>query len=1516
MAGPENPLRAQERPVPPQAPGGTGRPSGPPTGPRRGRRRRLLLWGALALLLVPLGLVALLLAALQTQPGRDLLRDAVVAQVSGPDLALGIARIGGAPPGRLVVEGLSVADGEGVWLEADRILLDWSPLALLGGTLEVAVLEAGRIELSRLPAEGAAEEPAPDTGFELPTLPLEIELERLEVGELALGAPVLGEPLAVSIAAALAAERQGSVESRLQIAESGGEGSLEAEAVYRLSDRNLRVSLQATAPQGGRFSRVSGLPGAPALAFDLEGDGPLPGWRGDWRAEASPVVAARGQLGIESLQPLALLLSGRAEPGPDFPAEAAPWLSPALAFDLALDYDAGAETARLEVRELSSGALAVTGSAEAALAQDSADAQLSLVLREQAPLSDLVAGLAVEAARFEVSAEKRDRQARIRLQGDLERPFLADALEAGGAGFERVALELDSGELDLEDPLAGGDPARLDVTAQDPFGDPALLLALDPTTTLSLLLAPAGQALRIERLELASGPLELAGSGRYQMAGEAAGSGEIEATLRQDDLARFSGLAGLDLGGSLALALDGRLEPDGAGRARLTATPSGLRLGLPAADALLGEQPSLVVEAQRSAEGLITVEGATLTGTAVATAEGEVEPLRLSLQGTLSPEVGAPGDGTLDATASLALPHLAVLQTADLPLSGSATLDLTLFGPLAAPQAVWALRADRLAYQGGVAEDVRIDGSTIDLADRPSGRVELAATLEGAALQGGFDYALEGEQAIFDDLSLTRGSDRLTGSLAAQLAEGTAEGELRIAVADLSAYRALLGQEIAGSAEVSATLSAADGRQGAALSARARTLAMEGLTLAGLTLEAEGSDLLGTPSLRATLAGEGLEGPDLRLTRLSADLEGGLQRLAVEASLEGEALRHALTASAAAEIGLEEETRIRLDALDVRFGEETLALAGPAEILLGGNRTRVQDLVLAVAEGRLALEVDLRPGAVEATLEASGLPVRLARLAAPELDPQGTLDLTARLSGAPPRPEGSLTLVASALRLGADTVGAVPPLELRLDGRLADGRLTADGRLSGFAQTPLTLEATVPLLVTTTPFSAHLPENEPLRVQANWEGRLEQLMGVMPIDAVRFGGAGRIDLGISGSLADPTATGSVTVEQGFYQNYTLGMQLDPVSLQLSGRGRRLELERFEARDDGGGSMTGRGFIDLSGGVPRFELTFTADNAHIARRDDVSGALDAELALEGTTEGARLSGRLRTRATEIRLIDALPPSVTELEVVEVNDETPRPEEEEAAEAGEEPVPSVQGLEWLALGVEVDIPGQVFVRGRGLDSEWRGALEISGTAERPRILGRLSPVRGSFDFAGRVFELNPDSTIQFLGGPTIDPELDLTATYRSSDLLASIVVYGAVSDPQLQLTSSPPLPEDEILARVLFGKTSGQLSAGEAVQLAQAAETLQGGGGEGLIGIARRTLGVDVLSFAPGDAGDEVGSLRIGKYVSEDVFIGAEQGTGAGSSTAIVEWELTPNITVESEVGADSRSNASVKWKWDY
>ena len=64
----------------------------------------------------------------------------------------------------------------------------------------------------------------------------------------------------------------------------------------------------------------------------------------------------------------------------------------------------------------------------------------------------------------------------------------------------------------------------------------------------------------------------------------------------------------------------------------------------------------------------------------------------------------------------------------------------------------------------------------------------------------------------------------------------------------------------------------------------------------------------------------------------------------------------------------------------------------------------------------------------------------------------------------------------------------------------------------------------------------------------------------------------------------------------------------------------------------------------------------------------------------------------------------------------------------------------------------MPGKVFVRGNGLNSEWAGQLQVTGSPEAPIVSGSLRPIRGGFSFAGKSFSLRSGS-VQFDG--TKDP-----------------------------------------------------------------------------------------------------------------------------------------------------------------
>ena len=172
------------------------------------------------------------------------------------------------------------------------------------------------------------------------------------------------------------------------------------------------------------------------------------------------------------------------------------------------------------------------------------------------------------------------------------------------------------------------------------------------------------------------------------------------------------------------------------------------------------------------------------------------------------------------------------------------------------------------------------------------------------------------------------------------------------------------------------------------------------------------------------------------------------------------------------------------------------------------------------------------------------------------------------------------------------------------------------------------------------------------------------------------------------------------------------------------------------------------------------------------------------------------------------------AIPRLPVTEIN--RPADEADEAAP----PVP------WR-LDLHADARNRLAVTGLGLDSEWRADLDIKGTVDNPAITGRADLVRGGYEFAGRRFDLDR-GVIRFLGEAPPDPVLDIVAQANIQGLNATIRVSGTGLKPEIDFTSIPALPEDELLSRLLFGTSITNLSAPEALQLAAAVASLRGGG----------------------------------------------------------------------------------------
>jgi translocation and assembly module TamB len=206
-------------------------------------------------------------------------------------------------------------------------------------------------------------------------------------------------------------------------------------------------------------------------------------------------------------------------------------------------------------------------------------------------------------------------------------------------------------------------------------------------------------------------------------------------------------------------------------------------------------------------------------------------------------------------------------------------------------------------------------------------------------------------------------------------------------------------------------------------------------------------------------------------------------------------------------------------------------------------------------------------------------------------------------------------------------------------------------------------------------------------------------------------------------------------------------------------------------------------------------------------------------------------------------------------------------------------------------------------------------VKGEAADPDLGGQIRFRRGFLDLLNRRFTVR-EGVVAFAGGSPI-PVLNLEAAARTEEVQAVVTLRGPANDPKISLKSEPELPQDEILARVLFGRSADRITPVQGLRLAAAVNQLRGGSGGvgGVLDAVRNAAGVDTLDVGAGTTAEE-SSAKVGKYISDKVFLELERGVQAGSGKARVEVELTPNLSVGTEVTEQSQTGVDLEWRYDY
>ena len=612
---------------------------------------------------------------------------------------------------------------------------------------------------------------------------------------------------------------------------------------------------------------------------------------------------------------------------------------------------------------------------------------------------------------------------------------------------------------------------------------------------------------------------------------------------------------------------------------------------------------------------------------------------------------------------------------------------------------------------------------------------------------------------------------------------------------------------------------------------------------------------------------------------------------------------------------------LRLSRLSGSLDHDNLALEQPLTLSRRGSELTVEHLALRVGSGRIAGDGRLRGEALSFSVTGTDLPLAAAGQLVGRPDLHGRLTLAATVGGNLRAPQGHLKVEAAGLALSRARDAVTPRLGLAVDGDWNGRALVLNGRVTGLHGDSMTLNGSLPLVLTSAPLALSLPAQGRLALNLQGAGEIGHLADFLPIGEDRLSGKFTADVSVNGTIAAPSASGRLRLEGARYENFFSGAVLNNLDAQIDGTGESLQLTRLKAADGAGGTVSAEGGVTLgAGGAAR--LSARLDKFRIAARDELVASASGTLTVTGPLSALKLTAPLTVNQAQVNLPNNLPPDVVVLKVAEKN-ARPQP-------ADPPPAASAPALP-ATLDISLGVPGPVFVQGRGLDSQWSGRLRISGTAADPKIAGSLTANRGSYTLFGKSFRLTR-GTLTFDGSARIDPALDIAAEASAADITAQVSVTGYASAPKVELSSTPALPRDEILARLLFGSGVRQITAGQGLELAQAAAALSGAGETGLLDRVRSGLGLDWLRFGQGPAAaassilnpaittpatTSTAAVSVGKYIASGVSVEVTQGVSPPTSKVTVEVDLGHHVTVDTEAGGqNSGTGIGLNYSFDY
>ncbi|WP_455477076.1 translocation/assembly module TamB domain-containing protein [Bartonella sp. B41] len=405
-------------------------------------------------------------------------------------------------------------------------------------------------------------------------------------------------------------------------------------------------------------------------------------------------------------------------------------------------------------------------------------------------------------------------------------------------------------------------------------------------------------------------------------------------------------------------------------------------------------------------------------------------------------------------------------------------------------------------------------------------------------------------------------------------------------------------------------------------------------------------------------------------------------------------------------------------------------------------------------------------------------------------------------------------------------------------------------------------------------------------------------------------GIAKIDASLGGALSQPQMVGSFSLINGNFFDSKTNLNLRNIKIEGKLDGNHIVIKQASASSSSGGSIFASGHItnDLHA-----DLVIGLDNANYNDGSIIFATLSGKITVTGYFLGNFvIGGDVTVEKAEI----FVPDHFKNAKFLDIkNKNLTKPIKKTLERADVKGVSYSSGLSQrspsiVQLNIKINARNQFFVRGRGLDTELGGRVNLTGSLHDVHPVGEFQMIRGRFDILSQRLEFDQGKA-SFSGN--LNPTVYFVTNNDIGDIRITVTVSGAIDNLDVNFSSQPNLPQDEILARLIFNRSLSELSPFQIAQLAAAAANLAGATNTSLLNTLRTKIGLDDLDVVIDKNGNT--GLRIGRYIHNNVYLGFEAGSD-GTTKGTVNLDVSRNFKAKSTIGNENNFSIGLFYEKDY